>query len=143
MEEITIATDFLAQYLLPHISEMQLESFKSSLSKLMNKKFLNSWDFNIPIKGNAFRAINIIESRLDSLLVQAALDSNFELKSEFFPQSFVLWIDPHSVSFRVGDYGNAEYIYDSSSENYSNSSSSSSPLRSPLRDDFNSSLFVH
>lgn len=110
--EIGIAAEFIGQYLVDRVTESALFQFKKSLGACMHTKYAHSWDYSLPIKGNAFRAVNIVDSRLDSLLLHALASAEIEVTGDLFPASLVVWVDPLSVSYRIGDYGYAKYIYE-------------------------------
>lgn len=39
-------------------------------------------------------------------------DCSIELIHHHLPREFVLWIDPYAVSYRVGDHGNINTLYE-------------------------------
>lgn len=110
--EISIASEFIAQYLPNHFTPEQIDSFRLSLEDLMLNKFQPSWDPEMPIRGSAFRAINVIDSKIDPILILAATEAGIELHCDFFPTSLVVFVDPLSVSYRIGDYGYPKVVFD-------------------------------
>ena len=131
MQEIQIATQLISQYLAPYYEEERLNRFRETLVDAMVQKYSNSWEVDNPLRGNAFRAINVIDNRLDSLLIRTAQLSGVHLSPTFFPKSIVIWIDPRSVSYRIGDYGNTIYIYDGRKPVRTSSSLASPPSSPP------------
>lgn len=69
---------------------------------------LSSWDRTYPLRGNAYRALScFLGAPLDDVLKKAAeeLLLDPEAVKDTLPKDFVVWVDPGSVAYRVGDYG--------------------------------------
>lgn len=107
-EEVRSAVDFFALCLQSRASltREQIEMFKGSMEQAILEKFKNHWHPTKPLKGNAFRCINIdnVTNMVDPILVEAAETSKIKLGEiqVLFPEGLDLWIDPDDVSFRIG-----------------------------------------
>jgi len=110
--EIKIACQFLTNYIAPQVSESQSRLFGLILSTLLHAKYATHWDKRNPIKGNAYRAVTIFNERLDSTILSAAQAANIPNVGKYLPNELCLWIDPYSVSYKIGDYGNIISLYD-------------------------------
>ncbi|KAG0042808.1 Protein Tob2 [Gryganskiella cystojenkinii] len=115
--EISCASDFLCKFLsssscTPHI----IDEFKAQLAKLMQEKYTDHWDPQRPHYGNGYRAITSFGGKVDPLLCQAAQQSSLPMETlqGLIPRDLVLWVEPYTVSFRVGDHGSINTIYDGS-----------------------------
>ncbi|KAF9133707.1 Protein btg1 [Linnemannia schmuckeri] len=115
--EINCASDFLCRYVANASSctPQIMESFKSQIMALMQEKYTNHWDPQRPHYGNGYRAITSFGGKVDPLLCEAAQKSDLPLETleGHIPRDLVLWVEPFNVSFRVGDHGSINTIYDS------------------------------
>ncbi|XP_065056358.1 protein BTG3-like [Rhopilema esculentum] len=107
-DEVTSAAQFICGKLKENyrLNNEQCERFKTNLEELMLQRFQNHWHPEKPLKGNAYRCINInhVECVLDPMLKDAAVESFIsidELKATF-PDGLALWVDPYDVSYRMG-----------------------------------------
>ncbi|KAI7876222.1 BTG-domain-containing protein [Lichtheimia hyalospora FSU 10163] len=112
--EITQAADFLGRLLHSKLDQSMLQAFKEQLADLLKQRFVDHWDPQQPYRGNAFRAISNFNGQLDPVLVMAAEKAMIPPASihAHLPRDFVLWIDPFSVSYRVGDHGNIMTLFE-------------------------------
>ncbi|ORX47334.1 hypothetical protein BCR36DRAFT_96422 [Piromyces finnis] len=111
--EIKTACQFLTNYITPpQVSEGQSKLFGLILSTLLHAKYASHWDLKNPSKGNAYRAITIFNERLDSTIISAAQAANIPNIGKYLPNELCLWIDPNSVSYKIGDYGNVITLYE-------------------------------
>ncbi|KAG0354249.1 hypothetical protein BC939DRAFT_446051 [Gamsiella multidivaricata] len=116
--EISCATDFLCRYVASSSSctPQIVEAFKRQVVALMQEKYTDHWDPQRPHYGNGYRAITSFGGKVDPLLCEAAKKSDLPLETlaGYIPKDLVLWIEPFSVSFRLGDHGTINTIYDAS-----------------------------
>ncbi|KAG0264373.1 transducer of ERBB2 [Mortierella polycephala] len=93
-----------------------IDDFKKETAALMQEKYTNHWDPQRPHYGNGYRAITSFGGKVDPLLCKAAQKSALPMETLqiVIPKDLVLWVEPFTVSFRVGDYGSINTIYDSS-----------------------------
>ncbi|KAJ3032456.1 hypothetical protein HDV00_007531 [Rhizophlyctis rosea] len=108
LPEVDVTANFLTHYLPSDQCDSETKNlFHTALRTLCIDKFATSWDPTRPTRGNAYRAIAILEGRLDPLILSAAEVAHIptSILSTAFPRELVLWCDPGSVSFRVGEYG--------------------------------------
>jgi len=114
-EEIRSAVNFFQKHLNTNssLSTEQTQKFRDVLERLVTDKFQNHWHPNKPLKGNAYRCINIERTQIDPVLVKAADEANVPLIEVMavFPDGFALWIDPDDVSVRFGTRGSIYPIY--------------------------------
>ncbi|KAF9997565.1 Protein btg1 [Entomortierella chlamydospora] len=114
--EITCASDFLSRYVAASASctPQIIEAFKTQVVALMQEKYTNHWDPQRPHYGNGYRAITCFGGKVDPLLCEAAKNCDLPLETlaNQIPKDLVLWVEPFSVSFRVGDHGTINTIYD-------------------------------
>ena len=107
-EEIQSAAQFVCDKLKEnnHLSDEQCDLFGTTLEELMLKRFENHWHPDKPLKGNAYRCININheECVLDPMLREAAVESFIDVEDlrTTFPDGLALWVDPFDVSYRLG-----------------------------------------
>lgn len=105
-DEVRTAIKFLSEVLLRNskVNEEQVQKFKDTLEQLMIAKFQNHWHPNKPLKGNAFRCLNIDHTAIDPVLLTATKASGIlpTVLLEIFPGGLALWVDPGEVSCRIG-----------------------------------------
>lgn len=107
-EEVQSAALFVCEKLKVnhHLSDEQCDLFRTTLEDLMFKRFHNHWHPDKPLKGNAYRCLNINheECVLDPMLKEAALESFIDVEDLrlTFPDGLALWVDPFDVSYRLG-----------------------------------------
>lgn len=142
-EEVRSAVDFFALCLQSRASltKEQMDIFKGSMEKAILEKFMNHWHPSKPMKGNAFRCINIdnITNMVDPILVEAAGTSHINVSEIqiMFPEGLDLWIDPDDVSFRIGKgaiwpvYGKGLASPETTIQNYINTSFNNSGPHQP------------
>ncbi|KAF9583423.1 hypothetical protein BGW38_009508 [Lunasporangiospora selenospora] len=112
--EISCASDFLCRFLMPSCTPQALDDFKRETVALMQEKYTNHWDPQRPHYGNGYRAITSFGGNVDPLLCKAAEKSSLPMATlqGLIPRDLVLWVEPFTVSFRVGDHGSINTIYD-------------------------------
>lgn len=106
-EEVCSAIKFLSEVLSRNskVNREKILKFKDTLEQLIIARFENHWHPNKPLKGNAFRCINIDElTGIDPVLLTATNASAISpsVLLELFPGGLALWIDPGEVSCRIG-----------------------------------------
>ncbi|KAF9435322.1 transducer of ERBB2 [Entomortierella beljakovae] len=89
---------------------------RTQTTALMQAKYTNHWDPQRPHYGNGYRAITSFGGKVDPLLCEAAQKSSLPVETLYglIPKDLVLWVEPFTVSFRVGDHGTINTIYDGS-----------------------------
>lgn len=105
-QEVSSAVNFLTDYLSSNteLSHDQIELFGDNLEYLITERFQNHWHPNSPLKGNAYRCLNVDSTTVDPVIVKASYacgisPSKFQ---ELFPDGLALWIDPRDVCYRIG-----------------------------------------
>lgn len=107
--EIESAVKFLVNELsqrLGKVSEEISEKLLVRLTELLTQRFENHWYPDKPLKGSAFRCINISidDGSVDLVLLKAGEEFGIT-KSDLvsvFSKGLALWIDPNDVSCRLG-----------------------------------------
>lgn len=113
LKEIKSAADFLTKLLRSHkIGEETLEEFNRTLQKVLFNHYQNHWFPENPFKGSGFRCIRI-NHKMDPLVEKVCLSSGLEKLNSLFPNELTLWIDPHEVSYRIGEDGSTCVLYES------------------------------
>ena len=107
--ELQHAVTFLVDTLkdkLPNVSDDQLRTLRTRLTDLLAERYENHWYVDKPLKGSAFRCINICieDHSIDLALRRAAHDGGISENDivSVFPNGLALWIDPDDVSGRMG-----------------------------------------
>ena len=87
-----------------NLPEERIENFRNTVEKMMLERFENHWHPTKPLKGNAFRCLNIEDGILDPFLREVMKNTDLEIKELLaaFPQGMALWVDPSDVSCRLG-----------------------------------------
>lgn len=105
-DEVRSAIKFLSEVLSRNskVNQEQIQKFNETLEQLITSRFENHWHPNKPLKGNAFRCINIETTGIDPVLLKATKASGVlpSVLLEIFPGGLALWIDPGEVSCRIG-----------------------------------------
>ncbi|KAI9478800.1 MAG: hypothetical protein EXX96DRAFT_572346 [Benjaminiella poitrasii] len=144
--EIAQAVEFLGRLLQPKLDQDTVFKFKDKLTELLKVRFEDHWDPQQPYRGNGYRAISNFNGQLDPILITASVQASIQpnLIQTHLPRDFVLWIDPFSVSYRVGDHGNIMTLFedrsrgrvtlkmDPSSTNITTNVNTKSPSNSPM-----------
>lgn len=105
-DEVRSAIKFLTEVLSRNskVNQEQIQTFQDTLEGLIIARFENHWHPNKPLKGNAFRYINIEMTGIDPVLLKATKASGISpsVLLEIFPGGLALWIDPGEVPCRIG-----------------------------------------
>ncbi|RUS18153.1 hypothetical protein BC937DRAFT_89099 [Endogone sp. FLAS-F59071] len=112
--EIAQAVEFLGRLLSARVDANTLNSFKQNLTNILHVRFDGHWDTQRPYAGNGYRALSSFNDVLDPVLIEAAKLSKLSPTTLYscIPRDFVLWIDPYTVSYRVGDHGNIMTLFE-------------------------------
>jgi len=113
LKEIKSASDFLTKLLRSHkVAEETLEGFNRTLQKILFNHYQNHWFPESPFKGSGFRCIRI-NHKMDPIVERACKSSGLESGLlELFPNELTLWVDPHEVSYRIGEDGSICVLYE-------------------------------
>ncbi|KAI9288146.1 hypothetical protein BC943DRAFT_317878 [Umbelopsis sp. AD052] len=112
--EIVQAAEFLCRLLQTKLDPDPLSKFKDRLIEVLKSRYADHWDTTQPYRGNAYRAISNFSGVMDDALLAAAKNADIDAKllHSYLPRDFVLWIDPFSVAYRVGDHGNIMTLFE-------------------------------
>lgn len=127
--EIEYAVNFIIETMKEKapLSEEVYKKLKERLTTLLKERYENHWYEDKPMKGSAYRCINISmeDNSVDEVLRQAADDNGISRKTllQVFDKGLALWVDPNDVSCRLGK-GSIFFIYKKLKENPQSSSTS-------------------
>ena len=94
------------------INELQLQVFKTTLIKLLYRKYADYWVLDRPEKHSKFRRLRFYNS-VDPIILIAGKMADFykiDLRKKF-PSEMDLYIDPNEVSFSIG-FSTVYILYD-------------------------------
>ncbi|KAJ7392645.1 negative regulation of cell proliferation [Desmophyllum pertusum] len=113
-DEVGSAIKFLSEVLSrsSKVNQEQVQKFKDTLEQLIIARFENHWHPNKPLKGNAFRCLNIETTGIDPVLLKATEASGISpsILQEIFPGGLALWIDPERYRVELEKALSARYI---------------------------------
>jgi len=114
--ELLSASNFLVHLIRlakTNVGESQLQKFRDTLVEVLRRRYKEHWFPEKPFKGSGYRCIRI-NGKMDPVIGQAGesvgLSSGF-LHSNF-PSELTMWIDPHEVSYRIGENGSICVLYE-------------------------------
>ncbi|GAN05251.1 protein BTG1-like [Mucor ambiguus] len=112
--EIAQAVEFLGRLLQSKVDQDVVGNLKETLTELLKVRFEDHWDPQQPCRGNGYRALSNFNGQLDPMLNEACIKASIQpsIIHAHLPRDFVLWIDPFSVSYRVGDHGNIMTLFE-------------------------------
>ena len=105
LAEVDAASRFIAGLGPKQLPSQQRDAFQRAVRELMLVKFQAHWNVDAPLLGNGFRAIVNSGRLVDPLLVRAAGMSGVPELAAMLPSDLVVWVDPHDVSYRIGEHG--------------------------------------
>lgn len=120
IEEITSAANFLCHlmYLSEKITQSELKLVHDTLLQELKRRFKQSWNIIQPPKGSAYRCIRINGTKpplFNSIEYRIGIDS--ERLIEALPHHLTLYIDPGEVSYRLGQTGMINVLYETNASN--------------------------
>lgn len=113
MNEVTSAVNFLSNILKTNsICSEKTDLFKRYLQNLLVSHYRNHWFPDKPNKGSGYRCLRM-NHKMDPLIKQAGEKCGFTEEEIFslFPRELTVWIDPHDVSYRIGENGSIGILY--------------------------------
>merc|ERR1712159_441091 len=111
-QEISVAVDFIITLSNSRFGNKEA-AFSTTLKNLLFERFQTiTWDLSSPWRGSGNRRIRL-DSAMDPLLAQAAGYCNITTNElhMILPSHLILWIDPLSVSFKLGERSPEQTIY--------------------------------
>lgn len=134
LEEINHAVDFICRLLNKSVDSEPLQRFRIELTAALESRFQNHWDIGRPFWGGAYRAINNFGGMLDPVLAQASKPTSIpsHVIISTLPKDLVLWVDPYSVAYRVGDHGNINTLFEDKSRGRVTLRAPDSSLETPV-----------
>ena len=117
-EEIESATKFLVELIkngskYGKLSDEQLQLFRLSTIEVLTNHYSNHWFPEHPVKGSGYRCIRN-NGRVDPILARAGqlMGLAAQLLHQLFPHELTMWVDPHEVSYRIGENGSICVLYE-------------------------------
>lgn len=109
MKDELISAARLLCRLLRHSSS----TLEKVLVEILHRRYRNYWFPDYPHKGSGYRVIRITPTNIDCIITEAGshCDLSEQYLRQHLPQEFTLWIDPHEVSYRIGESGCQIIIY--------------------------------
>ena len=113
--ELRSAVDFLSNFIRnsKHVTEEQLNIFRTSLLQLLQLKYENHWFPEKPCKGSGYRCIRL-NHNMDPTIREAGLSCglNQQALEQLLPKELTMWVDPKEVSYRLGENGSIGIVFD-------------------------------
>lgn len=111
--EMSVALNFVISYLYNKLPRRRVNFFGEELEKGLRRKFSGHWYPNQPNKGSAYRCIRATGDDIDEVMIWAAEQSRLDLEEvkQNLPRDLTVWIDPHEVSYRIGEKGQPKLLY--------------------------------
>ncbi|KAK2825184.1 hypothetical protein Q7C36_019112 [Tachysurus vachellii] len=108
--EVSTATDFVTSLvrMTGLLTEDRLHHFSFSLQKTLLDYYEKHWFPQDPCRGSGYRCLRI-NHKMDPLINKAARAVGIT-KEELFallPCELTVWVDPHEVSYRIGENGSS------------------------------------
>ncbi|KAK2825159.1 hypothetical protein Q7C36_019086 [Tachysurus vachellii] len=108
--EVSTATDFVTSLvrMTGLLTEDRLHHFSFSLQKTLLDYYEKHWFLQDPCRGSSYRCLRI-NHKMDPLINKAARAVGIT-KEELFvllPCKLTVWVDPHEVSYRIGENGSS------------------------------------
>lgn len=137
--EIESATKFLVELMktgssqCSKLTEEQLHRFRLTVVECLTNYYADHWFPEHPVKGSGYRCIRI-NGKVDPILVKAGhlMGLAAQFLHSMFPSEFTMWVDPHEVSYRIGENGSICVLYETA-DNYSYRSAPSPPTTPPSK----------
>ena len=111
--EVSVARTFIISHLYNKLPRRIVNFFGEELEKGLRQKFDGHWYPDNPAKGCGYRCIRASGEDIDPVMIYAAEQSRLDLAEvkQNLPQDLTVWIDPHEVSYRIGEKGEIKSLY--------------------------------
>ncbi|XP_042564815.1 protein Tob2 [Clupea harengus] len=110
--EVKVAINFIVSYLYNKLPRRRADLFGEELEQILLSRFEGHWYCDAPLRGSAYRCLHLGLVR-DPVVELAAKRSGLD-KEEVranVPEELAVWIDPHEVSYRLGESGALKVLY--------------------------------
>ncbi|KAJ1851204.1 hypothetical protein GGH12_006088 [Coemansia sp. RSA 1822] len=89
------------------------EALRKALVEVLLEKYMGHWHIERTMLGSAYRSISNWRG-LDTVLVKAAHHARIsvDVLERWLPRDQIMWCDPYSVTYRVGDHGSVLTFYE-------------------------------
>lgn len=121
--EIELAANFLVELIRTgsskcfKLTEDQLSLFGDRITEVLTNFYENHWFPEVPERGSAYRCIRN-NGKVDPILAKAGhlMGIAGQILHQMFPKEFTMWVDPHEVSYRIGENGSICVLYETKSQ---------------------------
>ncbi|KAA0190398.1 hypothetical protein HAZT_HAZT002077 [Hyalella azteca] len=98
------------------LSDEQFHRFRMIVEECLTNYYADHWFPDHPVKGSGYRCIRM-NGKVDPILARAGhlMGLAAQLIHSMFPAEFTMWVDPHEVSYRIGENGSICILYENES----------------------------
>lgn len=103
--ELQVALNFIISYLYNKLPRTRIHLYGEELEKLLRLKFQGHWYPSNPVKGSAFRCVQLNSTEIDPSFELAAVRSGLDFVNDIknnLPSELSVWVDPGEVSYAIG-----------------------------------------
>lgn len=110
--EVKVAINFIVSYLYNKLPRRRADLFGEELEQILLSRFDGHWYSDSPLRGSAYRCLHLGFIR-DPVVEMAAKRSGLDTEEvrANVPEELAVWIDPHEVSYRIGETGALKVLY--------------------------------
>ena len=111
--EIDVAINYLLSFCYSKLDREKADVFKKDMARLLSRNYEGHWYQDCPQRGSAYRALLISPEILDPTLVEAMACNGIDVDNVRgqLPDYLTVWIDPCEVSYRVGERGDINSLW--------------------------------
>ncbi|XP_076121751.1 protein Tob2 [Alosa pseudoharengus] len=110
--EVKVAINFIVSYLYNKLPRRRADLFGEELEQILLLRFDGHWYSDSPLRGSAYRCLHLGFIR-DPVVELAAKRSGLDTEEvrTNVPEELTIWIDPHEVSYRIGEGSALKVLY--------------------------------
>ncbi|KAJ2518098.1 hypothetical protein H4217_003547 [Coemansia sp. RSA 1939] len=112
--EIENAAGFWLKYIPDStVGAERKEALREALMAVLRERYAGHWDVDQTAVGSGYRSVSNWRG-VDGALAEAAGRARVPVAvlERLLPRDVVVWCDPHSVTYRVGDHGTVYTVYE-------------------------------
>ncbi|XP_063078457.1 protein Tob2 [Engraulis encrasicolus] len=110
--EVKVAINFIVSYLYNKLPRRRADLFGEELEHILLTRYEGHWYSEDPLRGSAYRCLHlgfIKDPTVELAARRSGLDTE-EVRANV-PEELAVWIDPHEVSYRIGEGGSLKVLY--------------------------------